>query len=499
VAGARWPSLAALVDSSLLRVTPDGGTSRFSLHPLLREFAREMLAADPSAQKSAYARHADYFARHLSRSGDKRIDAKSMLDSIERELEDCRIAWRWATDVRSCEHIRLAAAPMTRFFESRGRVAEGLVLFERALQSLDAREPAHLPALTECAVAMASLQVVRGVSVAAEATARRALAWARASGQRELRTNAIKLIGKSLFEQGRGEEARRYLDATLARARAEGDDDDTVSALTQLAACDQVLGNYEAAEAACREAVAFRRAAGEPLALTLSLHRLGDLLRSMDRYEPALPIFEEGLRLAEVNGFDRYRPIFLVELGLTHCELGHSSEARHDTERALASAHDLGMTKIELIALEVLARLATEEGDTASSRQWLANAMRIEQATANVPMQLETASVYAEALAAEGERRRTAAIWTYITTHAKADDQNRRRALDLLARLKLEQDLLDEARRAAERLDLESLAIEVLNGASKPAAKAQSPRPAYVGNGRRLTARRRARGRSSPG
>ena len=29
----------------------------------------------------------------------------------------------------------------------------------------------------------------------------------------------------------------------------------------------------------------------------------------MDDYGPALPIFEEGLRLAEANGYERYRPI----------------------------------------------------------------------------------------------------------------------------------------------------------------------------------------------
>jgi predicted ATPase/DNA-binding SARP family transcriptional activator len=487
VADARWPSLANLVDASLIRVEPGSNGRRFGLHPLLREYARVKLADDPADRETARARHAEFFTRYLARFGDfKRVDRRTAFDDIERELADCTLAWTWAVERGSAEHISLAAVALTRFFESRGRADEAIVLFERALQSLDTRRSAHLPALAKCAIAMGSLQVFRGLHSAAETTARRSLAWARASGQRGLRAEAMSLIGRTLWEQGRSGDARRYFDAVLAFARAEGDDDDTVAALTQLAACDQVLGNYKAAEAACREAVTFRRAAGEPFALTVSLQRLGDLLRSMDDYEPALPIFEEGLRLAEANGYERYRPIFLMELGLTHCELKHFAEAADHTQRALAAARELGMTKIELIVLEILARLATFDGDTAASRRWLATAMRIEQATANVPMQLETASIYAEALAAEGTLERPAVIWTYVAAHDKADDQNRRRAADMLARLGLSEAVLDAAKREAARLDLEALAKEIRNAtqdvsrSSNPVASAVVPERSTV-------------------
>ena len=175
-----------------------------------------------------------------------------------------------------------------------------------------------------------------------------------------------------------------------------------------------------------------------------------------------------------------------MELGLTHCELKHSADAGDYTQRALAAARELGMTKIELVVLEILARLATGDGDTASSRRWLATAMRIEQATANVPMQLETASVYAEALAAEGTLERPAAIWTYVAAHDKADDQNRRRAADMLARLGLSEAVLDAAKHEAARLDLEALTNEIRNAeqdvsrSSNPVASAVLPERSTV-------------------
>ncbi len=64
VAEGTIPLIAQLVDKSLVRAD---GTGRFSLHPLLLQYAIEKLNASPDAAASAQRHHAEYYAHWMAR------------------------------------------------------------------------------------------------------------------------------------------------------------------------------------------------------------------------------------------------------------------------------------------------------------------------------------------------------------------------------------------------------------------------------------------------
>jgi predicted ATPase len=95
VAGATLAVLSALADNSLVRRTPVG---RYELHELLRQFAEEKLSASPEHKNAARQAHARYYCQYLARQEArlKGPDHQAALGEIAEELENIRVAWRWA-------------------------------------------------------------------------------------------------------------------------------------------------------------------------------------------------------------------------------------------------------------------------------------------------------------------------------------------------------------------------------------------------------------------
>ena len=74
--------IAQLVDKSLVRAD---GTGRFSLHPLLLQYAIEKLNASPDAAASAQRHHAEYYAHWMARfAGAGQISLSVTLPALER-------------------------------------------------------------------------------------------------------------------------------------------------------------------------------------------------------------------------------------------------------------------------------------------------------------------------------------------------------------------------------------------------------------------------------
>jgi predicted ATPase len=128
VAAAALPLLAALADKSLLQLERG---DRCALHPLIRQLAGETL--DAEARAAAQAQHARHFHRRLAQlSAAAQAADQSALDEIGVDLENFRLAWRWAIAERDAEAIAGSTSALKEYFNVRGRVAEGLALLAEA-------------------------------------------------------------------------------------------------------------------------------------------------------------------------------------------------------------------------------------------------------------------------------------------------------------------------------------------------------------------------------
>jgi len=128
--------LAGLINHSLLRFDPT--SKRYYFHELVRQYAaKELTDFSNEVQTAVRANHATYylklFANHeTDLKGAKQFDALLLL---EKEVENGRLAWRWASQHQP-QALFPAIDPMALFFERLGRHQEGVELCEIALEQL---------------------------------------------------------------------------------------------------------------------------------------------------------------------------------------------------------------------------------------------------------------------------------------------------------------------------------------------------------------------------
>ena len=137
--------IAALSDKSLLQQTAD---NRFTLHPLIREFAYEQLAQDGPRTADLRAAHSDYFLTLLHQltpalRGEQQEAARA---SITQELDNVRRAWRSASSVAT---INDAIVPTFYYYDRQNYFSEARSLFAdaaRRVEAITSSSPASQPA-----------------------------------------------------------------------------------------------------------------------------------------------------------------------------------------------------------------------------------------------------------------------------------------------------------------------------------------------------------------
>lgn len=135
VAGATLPTLVALIDKSLLRHETLGGVTRYTLHELVRQYAREQLERDPAELAVTEGRHTTFYADLLQRAvlGQGVALALTAQAVVERNHENLHAAWARVVADGSAEAIIGMAHALWLLYESTGRVEEGLARFGQAI------------------------------------------------------------------------------------------------------------------------------------------------------------------------------------------------------------------------------------------------------------------------------------------------------------------------------------------------------------------------------
>jgi predicted ATPase/class 3 adenylate cyclase/DNA-binding CsgD family transcriptional regulator len=120
--GASLSLLGALIDKSLLHRASEG---RFEIHPVLRQYAAEKLAADPAVYAEARARHARYYSKWLSLMNDQLKGSKQLaaLVALRAETRNLHDAWQWLIEQRDLERLHGVLPAIILFHDMSGRPA----------------------------------------------------------------------------------------------------------------------------------------------------------------------------------------------------------------------------------------------------------------------------------------------------------------------------------------------------------------------------------------
>ncbi len=169
VADASLFMLATLVDKSLLRRTASG---RFEIHPVLRSYAADKLAADPAVQADASTRHAYYFSDLLSRQVFARLkgaEQNKALAVTRAETQNLRLAFKELVVQRDFKRLDEILPALILFFEMNNQRVETQEVINRLidLEQVLRQELARLAAVESDAEQKPFLRALLGITLAA--------------------------------------------------------------------------------------------------------------------------------------------------------------------------------------------------------------------------------------------------------------------------------------------------------------------------------------------
>jgi DNA-binding SARP family transcriptional activator/predicted ATPase len=434
VAEAPLPLLAALSDKSLLR-GDDGG--RLSLHPLIRQFAREKLSqSGPKRSHAARARHAQHFLSRLARyNAFHEVDQRIALKAIGAEIDNTLAAWQWAVEHRRVDLLEQCAGALESYLDARGRHEFGLQLFTTTACSLGKALRGRPMACCGIEIARAAFCYRCGEFPEGETAARAALQAAKRAKYAFGLKSSTNTLGLILWRLGRTREAAFCLRDVLRRARADGDDAAIPMFAVNLARLEVELGNDEQGERLAREALERSRGSGNHECAHAALNELCQILLDQRRPEQAVPLAREGLALCESSGFRRNAPFFHNDLGQAYLLLDDLPRAT-DHFRAALDGVRAGADRILEPACRVgLGIIATRCGNRAAALSELQAAARIAQATRSPRVQVEIVVAYAHYRLQAGDVEAARSLLALATRHEQATRRQRASATATLGRL----------------------------------------------------------------
>ena len=432
VADAAAPLLATLADKSLLQID----AARCSLHPLLRRFAFDKL--DDAARAAAAQRHAAWYhgrLEHLAAASD--AGDSEAHQAIDADLENHRTAWLWAVANGAMSLLGASSLALMRFFEVRGRPAEGLALFKSALPICAAADaPAGPAGDVLCAIAYLEFRLYRLDE--AVASARRGLKLARDARRKRTLVRCLNVLGLCQWHWGRNREALRILEQSWRHARDLRDLRAETTALGNLATVEKSLGHYERAGELMLQVLDRQRELGDWIGVAVRLNDLAALHQARGQWAPALRYLQEGLSVSEQQGIAFVRPHLMINLAMVSFFDGRLDDAERIGQQVLAEARHAANRQAEATALLHLVRVAVRRNDLDAGRPRLVDALAVTGAMASVPMQLDGVFCYAEIVAAGGDSHAAAGLMRYYVARPEVEPGDRALAEASLAGLPAE-------------------------------------------------------------
>jgi len=420
VADASLPVLGALADKSLLRKE----AARLHMHPLVAQLAARRL---PQAD-GTHGAHAAYFLRLLGQSARKaEYGDGATLAHIDTEFENCRAAWRFAVSSASVEPLAGAAPTLLSFLEHRGRLVDGVALFEEALAAPFVHGSPALRALLEGQ--LGQIHFRRDAYADAMEAGTRALAAASEARDEGLRAFSLQVLGLCSLRLGHNDEAKRHLKEGLRAAGAASDHRRTSAMMHNLALVAKLVGDADEALALFLESLAHARKMGDVGGEALILANIGILYGERGDNASAMAQLRAGLAICEAHGIVSTRALILANLTAGAIRMRDYAAAERYASGAADLARETGNAYLEAYMNMQFARIALGRGDVARARALLRDALQVAATLQRPAVVFECITCFAELLAASDATDCARAVLAFVAAHPLANAPIRDEAL----------------------------------------------------------------------
>lgn len=447
VAGLTPSILNALVAKSLLqRMGDDADSPRYDIHEILRQYAAEMLAAEPAEREQTSTQHAGYYAVFLQER-EQRFNTSTVgeaLAAIRREIDNVRAAWQRLVARRDLERIGRVIATLHKFYETQNWFQEGSDQLEQARAAIaphaDSLSMAERVIWGRLHAHEAGLLLRLGQVSRMRALAETAVSLLRGHAGADTLGFALNVAGAALIQAGEFVAARARLEEALALYRQAGNRKETVKVLANLGNVAGRAGDYAYSIetlgeglSLCRE-IDDRRGEGFFLNNLAAVHlMLGNLAEARTHFEACLPVCEE-------TGNLYVKTVALQNLGELCLRQADHSRALFFCEEAVALARRIDSVSQLARGLKWLALVQIERQEHATAWGHLREGLQAAQASQSAMIILDMLEAAAVWRLRNGELDRAVDLLTLLVRHAATEQHTREKATRLLNELNVTSD-----------------------------------------------------------
>jgi tetratricopeptide (TPR) repeat protein/transcriptional regulator with XRE-family HTH domain len=365
------------------------GPGRYSLHDLLRGYARELAAAHDgeTGQHEALGRLLDYYLhtagaamdtlhpaerQHRPRLPSPASPAPPVSDS---EAARCWLNAERATLVAVTAHaagsgwpshaIRLAAI-LFRYLDRGGHHAEAVIIHSHALAAARRAGDSAVEAASLTALGVVALQ--QGHYQQGTDHLEQALALSRRDGDGVGQARALGNLSMACYLEGRYGQGSEWCQQALALYRAEGDQAGETVTLANLGLLELRQGRYRQASERLQCSLALARTNCNRAMETGALVTLGEVSLRQGAYQHAAGLLRQALDLARTTGNRNREASALARLGETCLWLRRHEQAASHLHQALALAREIGEREEEADALNSLGEVLLATGQPGQAR-----------------------------------------------------------------------------------------------------------------------------------
>lgn len=446
VAEADVHMLARLADRSLLRTTQTGG---YTLHPLVRSFAADRLAADAPLTAAANARFIRYYlvwlaARNLAATP---AHHAAIITDFNAEWSHVRAAWQalcadLSETYRNDVHLAPALDALYQFCNARSLFQEGrellaslytalpphavllrgevgmrLALFELRLgepEQAQRRLEDHVSALQALSPLPAAAIALGALNLAIVALHQdryaEVLQWSEQSrthyqqvGNRWGEAMALNVAGVGAFNRARYDQAQHLYTQAMAIFEALGDARWIAKVLHNLATSYDLTGDHSRALEHFTAALVIHRQNGERWSEALALNSVGFVQINLGLYAAADEHLAAALQLFSAMGARWGEMMVLANRCLLDYLRGDLAAAEQAGRRAHDLAQALGDRRYQAYAAHRLGNVATAQARWDVAARWYTEALETRRALEQTALMQESAAALAQVALHRGD------------------------------------------------------------------------------------------------
>ena len=428
--------LSSLADKSLIQHLPD---HRYTLHPLLRQYAAEKQAEFTGVLDTTSTQYAQYYLDYVAQQGSG--ESPENRAALQTELANIRAAWLWAIRF----FLQKAQPPAVlekvipifhSFYSVQSWFQDGIETFQLAIESFCA-----LPKLSTAQTSLfcdllgrkARMNIHIGKLDAASQDLEMAQRHLSDVADPAQRSKLIDSLALTYYYAGDYLQATQLGEEILRMAEEASNQEGIAFASSFLGSCAKVLGDYTRAFELFERSLAVYREADDLLGAAMTLNNLGNLAQSTHTFAEARRYYRESSELFKTKDHLHGASTTLVNEGKLALREGDYEAARHLLTESLEIKQKMNDQRGAAVALASLGDLDAETGEHTQARRHLAQALSLAHEAGDVRLVLEILVAVLGLWTQSGNKPPAERLYAFLRQHPALSQEARER-LDILAK-----------------------------------------------------------------